>query len=79
MTWLILFLVLVGLAVAWRIRKGAGQPPWDESSYRAAVGLHAVRRRLDIARVRAELRRDAASLRRELRDELGGTDERGQP
>ena len=77
MTWLIVFLVLAGLVVAWRIRGRADQPMWDESTYRAAVGLHAVRRRLDVARVRAELRRDAAALRRELRDELTKND-RGQ-
>jgi hypothetical protein len=77
MTWLIVFLVLAGPVVAWRIRGRADQSVWDESTYRAAVGLHAVRRRLDVAHIRAELRRDASALRRELRDELSKTDDRG--
>jgi hypothetical protein len=79
MTWLIVFLVLAGLVAAWRIRGRADQPAWDESTYRAAVGLHAVRRRLDVARLRSELRRDASALQRQLREELDSTDEPSQP
>ena len=78
MIWLIVILVLVILVLVWHISMHADQPAWDESSYRAAVGLHAIRRRLEVAQVKSELRRDAATLRRELRDELGTEKERGR-
>jgi hypothetical protein len=51
----------------------------DEADYRVVLGLHAIRRRLEVAQVRTELRRDAAWLRRDLRDELHKLDERGRP
>jgi hypothetical protein len=53
----------------------------DDNTYRALVDLHAIRRRIDVARFKADLRRDAAHHRRALRRELEDLDrqDRGRP
>jgi hypothetical protein len=43
----------------------------DEASYRALLGLHLVRRRLEVAQLRADMKRDAALARVALEDQLG--------
>jgi hypothetical protein len=48
----------------------------DSASYQTMVELHGIRRRLEVAQFKAELRRDAAELRRELRGELDRLDRR---
>lgn len=44
----------------------------DGAGYRALVGLYGVRQRLQVARFKAETKRDAAALRRQLRGLLAG-------
>jgi hypothetical protein len=74
--WLLLALVVAVAVVlvvfSWR----GSKPKADQSTYQAIVGLHAIRRRLEVAQVRTELRRDAAQMRRELRAELDGRERR---
>jgi hypothetical protein len=74
--WLTVAFVLAAIVFACCMHMRSNRSVWDESTYRAAVGLRAVRRRLEVAHVKGEIRRDAAMLRRELRDELGRTEER---
>jgi hypothetical protein len=67
MIWLLIVVALV-LVVALIANHCAS--PSDPATYRAAVGLHAARRRQEVSQVRTEIRRDAATMRRQLRDEL---------
>jgi hypothetical protein len=67
MIWLAIVVVLV-LAVA-LIANHCASPP-DSATYRAAVDLHAARRRQEVSQVKTEIHRDAATMRRQLRDEL---------
>jgi hypothetical protein len=61
--------VLVGAAlVSHRVRQPA--PPDALAHYRAAVGLHAIHKRMEGARFRCEVRQDAACVKRELNQEL---------
>lgn len=53
-------------------------PPDALAHYRAVVGLHAIRKRMEGTRFRSEVRQDAACLERELRQELD-EQRRGQP
>jgi hypothetical protein len=72
-------LVGVLLAGAW-LTRGRGYRRLDANTYRVVISLHAIRRRLEVAQVRTEVRRDAAHVRRRLRDELRGLDQReGRP
>ncbi len=68
MIWLVLLLlavVLVGLSV-WK-HSEAPRPPVDpEEAVKAAIELHQIRRRLDVAWTKTEQRQDAARLRREI-------------
>jgi hypothetical protein len=48
----------------------------DRTIYLAVVGLYAIRRRLEVAQFKSELRRDAIRLRRELWRELDEQDRR---
>jgi hypothetical protein len=50
----------------------------DGLGYRAKIGLHTVRRRLDTAQFNTEVRRAATDARRELRDELRTQEDRGR-
>jgi hypothetical protein len=61
--------VLVGAAlVSHHVHRPA---PTDVlAQYRAAVGLYAIRKRMEGARFRTEVRQDAACRMRELRQEL---------
>jgi hypothetical protein len=76
MVWLVLYCVvtftLAGGWWTWRRRKSEV----DADSYQVIVALHLIRRRLDVFQFRAEARRDAADLRRQLHDELRDIDRR---
>jgi hypothetical protein len=67
MIWLLLVIVVV-LAIALVV--GCRDAPPNAAAYRAAVDLHAIRRRQEVAQVKREVRRDVADARRELRAEL---------
>jgi hypothetical protein len=47
----------------------------DQTTYRAVVSLYDIRRRMQVAQLKTELRRDAADLRRALQRDL---DEQGK-
>jgi hypothetical protein len=72
MIWLLILIVVV-LAIA--LIAGCRDAPPDAATYRAAVGLRAIRKRQEVTQFKSDVRRDAARLRRELRDELGRHDE----
>ena len=69
MIWLVIVVVAV-LAIALAVAAGFHDAPPDAAAYRAAVDLHAIRRRQEVAQVKGEVRRDGARARRELRHEL---------
>lgn len=51
--------------------------PFDsEDEVRAALELHEIRRRIEVAQARAGIRRDADDLRRRLNEELAQLDRR---
>ncbi len=64
MIWLVALAFVVILAVA-LLRLSDGYPAHD-----AAVQLHAIRQRLNVALFKLEVQRDAARLRRQLEREL---------
>jgi hypothetical protein len=69
--WLYVICVVVAIVMLVRsLRKD--KPTYDQATHRAVIGLYAIRRRLEVAQFKTELRRDAAHFRREL-------DERGRP
>jgi ABC-type protease/lipase transport system fused ATPase/permease subunit len=72
----VLLLVVVGLVAVFAYCT-TGDPVSEEARYRAAVELHATRRRLEVAQVRGAMRRDAARVWRELAHELREMDEAG--
>jgi hypothetical protein len=76
MDWLI-FVLMIAVPVL-LLRRRRGKPGADRTSYQVIVSLYAIRRRLEVTQVKTELRRDAARLRREMRDELHKLDERGR-
>lgn len=53
--------------------------PVDQATYDAIVGLYRVRRRLDVAQLKHEVRREALHARRELSAELRQLDEGPKP
>lgn len=75
MVWVIVIDSLLLLVAAWFLWRSPQRPP-DGEDYRVVVDLHAIRRRLEVARFKAELKRDEARLRREMRDELDMVDHR---
>jgi hypothetical protein len=75
MIWLVIVIVVV-LVIALAIVFGFHDAPPDAAAYRAAVDLHAIHRRQEVAQVKSEVKRDAADARRELRDELGALKKR---
>jgi hypothetical protein len=68
---LVVVLVLLALIVITHV------PPPDQKTYRALVELHGIRRRLELARFKSQVRGDAARARRELRDDLESKARRG--
>jgi len=77
----VLLVVIVVVAVVLLITKGTHTSPAPdvdpERAVEVAVELHAIRRRLDVAWARSELRDATSALRRELDEDLRGFDERG--
>jgi hypothetical protein len=73
--WLFLALLLVVLALVSLRRR---RPKPTQLTYRVLVELYAIRRRLDVSQFKLEARRDAAMLRRKLRDELDELDRRNR-
>lgn len=65
-------LLLVGGLLVWR----RSNPEADAGMYQLMVALHLFRRRFDVFQCKVELRRGAAALRRQLRDELSDLDKR---
>jgi hypothetical protein len=73
MIWVIVAIVVV-LLVVW-LWSGERPPEIDpEDTTQAALELHAIKRRMEAAETRHELRRDGARLRRELAEELRDVD-----
>lgn len=71
MLWLIVcaagvIVALVGCCFLWKSSRSQS----DAASYQVVVGLHMIRRRFDVFQFRVETRRDAAHVKRQLRDEL---------
>lgn len=69
MTVLLVVFVVVVLVVAALSRS---RHPDTAADARAQLNLHRARRRLEVGQFKAEAKRDAARLRRELHDELHG-------
>jgi hypothetical protein len=73
-TALLVLVVLLAVAVLASRHLKATPPEAEdisaEEAVQAAVELHAIRRRFDVAWTRHELRRDSAQLRRDLADEM---------
>jgi predicted signal transduction protein with EAL and GGDEF domain len=68
----LLTLVVLITVVQWvRSRRAAkGELPTPEDQTEAEIELHAIRRRLEVAKARAEIHRNGASLRQKIREEL---------
>jgi hypothetical protein len=64
----VIFVVVVLVAV---FLSRPGSPP-DVVDYRVQADLYAIRRRLDVAQFKHEVRRDDMRMKRELRKELDG-------
>lgn len=71
MAWLFLVLVVAVpvVLVLLSLRRNKSSEA-DQATYQVVIGLYAIRRRLEVAQFKTELHRDAAHLRRVLRDEL---------
>lgn len=76
MIWLAVCLIIVGALVVFAaLRRRPVETPVDpEVMLRAAVELHRVGRRLDVAYTKVEQRRDTSRLRREIREALESGD-----
>ena len=67
LVWIFLALLLAVLALVSLRRR---RPKPTQLTYRVLVELYAIRRRLDVSQFKLDARRDAATVRRKLRDEL---------
>lgn len=67
MIWLIVGVVLV---VVVALIVGCFDSSSGAMTDRATVDLHAIRRRQEVSRFKVEVKRDAAAMRRQLREEL---------
>jgi hypothetical protein len=70
MVWLVLGIIAALLVVVLALMAISNQATSRAARYNAAVGLHTVHRRMDMALTKSEVRGHAAQLRRELNDEL---------
>jgi len=75
LVWLFLALLLAVLALVSLRRR---RPKPTQLTYRVLVELYAIRRRLDVSQFKFDARRDAATVRRKLRDELDELDRRNR-
>ena len=75
MIWVLV--LLVGVVVAaqlWTVFHSREVARVDETGNRVSVALYAIRRRMEVAEFKRDLRRDGAELRRQLREELEAHD-----
>lgn len=72
MIWLVLLLIVAFLLgyLVWMHSDDTPPPIDPEQAMKAAVELHAIRRRLDVARTRTEQRRDVTRVRREIAEAM---------
>jgi hypothetical protein len=75
MIWLLIVIAVV-LAIA--LIAGCRDVPPDAATYRAAVGLRAIRKRQEVTQFKSEVRRDGARARHELRAGLDELSKRGR-
>jgi hypothetical protein len=76
---LLVVVIVVVLVVVVALVVGFHAGPPDAAIYRTVIDLHAIRRRQEVAQFKSDVRRDAATARRELRKELGEMNKRGRP
>lgn len=76
MIWLVVGVVIVVVVVL--VLAGLDSPS-GAGSYRGTVELYGARKRQEVAQVKGEIRRDAAAMRRQLRQELRELDELNKP
>jgi hypothetical protein len=81
LVWLLLVLLIAVVAILlFRDQRPGDRPainePTPTPSYRLRADLYAIRRRLDVARFRFDVRRDAAEARHRLRAELSELERR---
>ncbi len=75
MIWVLVLLVVIVVAVQlWTVFHSRGAARVDETGNRVSVALYAIRRRMEIAEFKRDVRRDGAELRRQLREELEAHD-----
>lgn len=70
MIWLVIIVAVVVLVCVGALVFGGPATPRDAAYFRAAVELHGIRRRQEVAQFKSEVRRDVAQARRELRQEI---------
>jgi hypothetical protein len=72
MTWLVLVLLLAALLglIAWKRHDPPMEPVDPEAEAEAAIELHRIGRRLDVAFTKTEQKRDMARLWREMGEAL---------
>jgi type II secretory pathway pseudopilin PulG len=74
---LLIVAILVGLGVLlWMEQRDQAPPLESEDAQKAAIELRAIRRRLDVAWTKAEVRADHARLRRAIDHALKDDDQR---
>jgi hypothetical protein len=74
MIWVVLLLLatVLMLLIRWKAGRDVPAEPVDpEQAMKAAIELHAIRRRLDVAWTKTEQRQNASRLRREMTEALG--------
>jgi hypothetical protein len=75
----LLWLYVIGVVVAIRMLARSlrtDRPSTNRASHRAVVGLYAIRRRMEVAQFRTEVRREAAQQWHRLNAELCALDRR---
>ncbi len=76
MNWLALPLIVVVLAALGLRSRRRGSSPSAEEAARAAIELYRIRRNMDVAWAKTEIRREATRLRRLMEEELDGSSRR---
>lgn len=67
------YAIVAVLVFVWR-RWQARTTAVDQAAYATAVRMYGIRRRMEVAQLKTELRRDAAELRRDLQRDLDEQD-----